>query len=224
MTAGSSTATNALSPTHRSPICSSSSRAPGPPTTTAPESRSFWCLRTPRAFDVGVKDAKMGQEGAWTADVNFTDVRVARQRADRRQRGHRLPGSDDVVGPWPGPHRRTGCRDRATRARRIRRLRRNSHTGRETDRDFPTRTGDARRPADGRHGRTRTGPRHRATLAHRRGPQDRAVGGQAVLHRNGRQGSRSRGAGTRRQRLHARGPGRADLSRRSAAAVVRGHQ
>jgi acyl-CoA dehydrogenase len=26
--------------------------------------------------DVGVKDAKMGQEGAWTADVNFTDVRV----------------------------------------------------------------------------------------------------------------------------------------------------
>jgi acyl-CoA dehydrogenase len=26
--------------------------------------------------EVGVKDAKMGQEGAWTADVNFTDVRV----------------------------------------------------------------------------------------------------------------------------------------------------
>lgn len=25
---------------------------------------------------VGAKDAKMGQEGAWTADVNFTDVRV----------------------------------------------------------------------------------------------------------------------------------------------------
>jgi acyl-CoA dehydrogenase len=27
--------------------------------------------------EVGVKDAKMGQEGAWTADVRFTDVRVA---------------------------------------------------------------------------------------------------------------------------------------------------
>jgi acyl-CoA dehydrogenase len=27
--------------------------------------------------EVGAKDAKMGQEGAWTADVNFTDVRVA---------------------------------------------------------------------------------------------------------------------------------------------------
>ncbi len=26
--------------------------------------------------EVGVKDAKMGQEGAWTSDVNFTDVRV----------------------------------------------------------------------------------------------------------------------------------------------------
>src|ERR1700742_469877 len=26
--------------------------------------------------EVGTKDAKMGQEGAWTADVNFTDVRV----------------------------------------------------------------------------------------------------------------------------------------------------
>ena len=27
-------------------------------------------------LEVGVKDRKMGQEGAWTADVNFTDVRV----------------------------------------------------------------------------------------------------------------------------------------------------
>ncbi|OOK78142.1 acyl-CoA dehydrogenase, C-terminal domain protein [Mycobacterium kansasii] len=26
--------------------------------------------------EVGAKDAKMGQEGAWTADVNFNDVRV----------------------------------------------------------------------------------------------------------------------------------------------------
>jgi acyl-CoA dehydrogenase len=29
-----------------------------------------------RGVEVGVKDAKMGQEGAWTSDVNFTDVRV----------------------------------------------------------------------------------------------------------------------------------------------------
>ena len=26
--------------------------------------------------EVGAKDAKMGQEGAWTADVRFNDVRV----------------------------------------------------------------------------------------------------------------------------------------------------
>ncbi|MDF2826565.1 MAG: acyl-CoA dehydrogenase domain protein, partial [Mycobacterium sp.] len=31
--------------------------------------------RTP-GVQIGAKDAKMGQEGAWTSDVNFTDVRV----------------------------------------------------------------------------------------------------------------------------------------------------
>jgi acyl-CoA dehydrogenase len=30
-----------------------------------------------QGVEVGAKDKKMGQEGAWTADVNFTDVRVA---------------------------------------------------------------------------------------------------------------------------------------------------
>ena len=35
--------------------------------------------------EVGAKDAKMGQEGAWTADVNFDEVRVRDGRADRRQ-------------------------------------------------------------------------------------------------------------------------------------------
>ncbi|MDV3126580.1 acyl-CoA/acyl-ACP dehydrogenase [Mycobacterium sp. 21AC1] len=38
--------------------------------------------------EVGAKDAKMGQEGAWTADVTFTDVRVA---ADAL-----IGGSEDV--------------------------------------------------------------------------------------------------------------------------------
>ena len=41
---------------------------------------------------------------------------------------------------------------------------------------------------------------------HRRRPWDCAVGGEVVLHRNGRQGRRSRGPGSRRQRLYARGP------------------
>ncbi|AKS35152.1 acyl-CoA dehydrogenase [Mycolicibacterium goodii] len=38
--------------------------------------------------EVGPKDAKMGQEGAWTADVNFTDVRVPA--------GALVGGSEDV--------------------------------------------------------------------------------------------------------------------------------
>src|ERR1700677_3979594 len=38
--------------------------------------------------EVGAKDAKMGQEGAWTADVRFTDVRV--------ETGALVGGSEDV--------------------------------------------------------------------------------------------------------------------------------
>ena len=38
--------------------------------------------------EVGVKDAKMGQEGAWTADVSFTDVRVPD--------GALIGGSEDI--------------------------------------------------------------------------------------------------------------------------------
>ena len=98
---------------------------------------------------VGAKDAKMGQEGAWTADVSFDDVRVPDARADRRQRRHRLPGRDDLAGARPRAHRRAGGRDRATRPRRIRRVRRHRDAGWNPDREFPTGAGDARRPADG---------------------------------------------------------------------------
>ncbi|MCB0939868.1 MAG: acyl-CoA dehydrogenase family protein [Mycobacterium sp.] len=38
--------------------------------------------------EIGVKDAKMGQEGAWTSDVNFTDVRVGRDTL--------VGGSEDI--------------------------------------------------------------------------------------------------------------------------------
>ena len=85
---GSSTGRSASSPTRRSPTCSSSSPAPGRPTTTAPASRSSWCPPTPRASQVGAKDAKMGQEGAWTADVSFNDVRVPD--------GALIGGSEDI--------------------------------------------------------------------------------------------------------------------------------
>jgi len=38
--------------------------------------------------EIGVKDAKMGQEGAWTSDVNFTDVRVGNDTL--------IGGSEDI--------------------------------------------------------------------------------------------------------------------------------
>ncbi len=38
--------------------------------------------------EIGAKDAKMGQEGAWTSDVNFTDVRVGRDTL--------IGGSEDI--------------------------------------------------------------------------------------------------------------------------------
>jgi acyl-CoA dehydrogenase len=38
--------------------------------------------------EIGVKDAKMGQEGAWTSDVNFTDVRVGDETL--------IGGSEDI--------------------------------------------------------------------------------------------------------------------------------
>jgi acyl-CoA dehydrogenase len=41
-----------------------------------------------RGVEVGTKDAKMGQEGAWTADVRFTDVRVPA--------GALVGGSEDI--------------------------------------------------------------------------------------------------------------------------------
>ncbi len=118
--------------------------------------------RRRRASQVGAKDAKMGQEGAWTADVSFTDVRVPDSRTGRRQRGHRLPGGDDLAGAGPRAHRGAGGRHRAARARRIRGLRRDRHPGRHADRRLPTGAGHARRPADRRAGRARAGPRHRA--------------------------------------------------------------
>jgi acyl-CoA dehydrogenase len=42
-----------------------------------------------RGVEIGVKDKKMGQEGAWTADVTFTDVRVP---------GSALVGGDEDAG------------------------------------------------------------------------------------------------------------------------------
>ena len=73
---GSSTARSGSSPTRRRPTCSWCSPGPGPPTSRAPASRCSWSPRTRHGVEVGAKDRKMGQEGAWTSDVVFSDVRV----------------------------------------------------------------------------------------------------------------------------------------------------
>ena len=73
---GCSTAPNASSPTPPSPTSSWSSPAPTPTPSATAASRRSWCRPgTPGAL-VGPKDHKMGQFGAWTADVHLDDVRV----------------------------------------------------------------------------------------------------------------------------------------------------
>ena len=108
--------------------------------------------------EVGTKDAKMGQEGAWTADVRFTDVRVPA--------GALVGGSEDIgyraamtsLARGPDPHRRASRGRRAAGTRRIRGVRGHRHAGRYPDRELPARAGDARRPADRGDGRPRPGP------------------------------------------------------------------
>ena len=114
--------------------------------------------------EVGAKDAKMGQEGAWTSDVNFNDVRVPDSALVGGSRGHRLPRGDDLAGARPHAHRRAGRRRRAARPRRVGGLRRDRHPGRHADRRVPAGAGDDRRPADRRDGRPGPGPRRRADV------------------------------------------------------------
>ena len=112
-----------------SPTCSWCSREPVPPTTPAPGIAVFLVPADAAGVEVGSKDAKMGQEGAWTADVRFTDVRVPESCAGRRQRGRRLPSGDDLAGARPDPHRRAGGRGRSAGSGRIRRVRGHRHPG-----------------------------------------------------------------------------------------------
>ena len=73
---GSSTARSGSSPTRRRPTCSWCSPAPGRPTSRAPGIAVFLVPADTPGVEVGAKDRKMGQEGAWTSDVVFSDVRV----------------------------------------------------------------------------------------------------------------------------------------------------
>ena len=196
------------------------------PTTTAPASRCSWCPPTPHGVEVGAKDAKMGQEGRWTADVTFTDVRVADARrwsAASEDIGYRAAMTSLARGRVHIAALAVGSR--AARARRVGRLRRHRHPGRHPDRRLPAGAGDDRRPADRRAGRPGTGPRRRTQV----GRRHRRTAGSRRRRRSCSAPKwparcRSRGPGPRRHRLHARGAGRAHLPRRPAAAPLRGHQ
>ena len=174
--------------------------------------------------EVGTKDAKMGQEGAWTADVRFTDVRVPAGAlvGGSEDIGYRAAMTSLARGRIHIAALAVGAAQRALDESVT--LRGDGHPGRHTDRELPAGAGDARRPADRGDGRSRARPRRRPAVAHRPGSTCRPVGGQGVLHRNGRQGRRSRRADPRWQRIHARGAGRTYLPRRAPAATVRGNQ
>ena len=79
--------------------------------------------------EIGVKDAKMGQEGAWTSDVNFTDVRVGRDTLVGGSEDIGYRARDDVAGAGTHPHRRTGRRLGPTGAGRVGGLRGVRHQG-----------------------------------------------------------------------------------------------
>ncbi len=75
--AGSSTASSATSPTPRRPTCSWCSPRDRP--RQAPPGKGIGVFVVPAGTDgvaVAARDHKMGQAGAWTADVAFTGVRV----------------------------------------------------------------------------------------------------------------------------------------------------
>ncbi len=103
---GSSTARSVSSPTRRSPTCSSSSRARARPTTTARASRYSWCPPTPPVSRSAPRTPRWARKAPGPPTSASTDVRVPAAALDRRQRGHRIPGGDDLAGAWPRPHRR----------------------------------------------------------------------------------------------------------------------
>ena len=129
---GCSTAPSATSPTRPSPTCSWCSRGPIPP---PPAPRH---LRVPRPDRHSRPDGrparthKMGQFGAWTADVHLDDVRLPAE-ARRRRRGRYRPGLPHrraVPRPRPRAHRRPVRRDGGPAGRRVGRVRAHPGTGR----------------------------------------------------------------------------------------------
>ncbi len=164
----------------------------------------FYVPRDTLGLSVGPRDKKMGQFGAWTADVYLDRVRV--------------PGSA-LIGGSPGTGYATAMRCLAHGRLHIgalcvglaQRLVDESvawattrRAGRRADRRAPARAGDARRLAGRADGRAR--PRAEAARALRRGRghEDGAGVREVLLLGDGRPGRRPGRTGPRRGRLHAR--------------------
>ncbi len=135
---------------------------------------------------VAEHDRKMGQDGSWTADVHFDGVRVPASSlvGGSEDVGYRAAmvslarGRVHISGLAVGAAQRAPRRIPAPRGRH--------HAGRHADRRLPTGAS-----APGRHGdpvgrRSGAGPRRRRQVGLRRRSSDRAVGGETVLHRDGR--------------------------------------
>ncbi len=174
--------------------------------------------------EVGAKDRKMGQEGAWTSDVVFSDVRVPASAlvGGDVDAGYRAAMTSLARGRVHMAALAVGTAQRALDE---------SVAYAASATQGGTVIGDFQLVqamlADQQTGVLAGRALVRETAAavrQRRGPADRPVRRQAVLHRDGGPGGRPRGADPRRLRLHARRAGRADLPRRAAAAAVRGHQ
>ncbi len=93
---------------------------------------TFLVPRDAAGLTVGPKDHKMGQFGAWTADVYLDDVRVPHANLIGGDAGPapRLPHRDAEPRPRSRPHRRDVCRHVRAAGRRDRELRRHPRAGR----------------------------------------------------------------------------------------------
>ena len=140
---------------------------------------------------VGPRDHKMGQRGAWTAEVVFDDVRVPQDRlVGEEGRGYR--SAMTVAGPGPAAHRRGVRRHRAADPGRVGRPRRDQQAGRPAHRQLPAGPGHAGRLLRRDRGGPVPGPVHRGRLRRRAQRGGWPVGRQAVLQRDGVPGRRPR--------------------------------
>jgi acyl-CoA dehydrogenase len=157
--------------------------------------------------EVGAKDAKMGQEGAWTADVSFADVRVGDSAlvGGSEDIGYRAAMTSLARGRIHIAALAVGAAQRALDE---------SVTYAATATQGGTPIGEFQLVA------AMLADQQAGVMPARRRSQNRTFCCEALLHRDGRQGRRSRRSGPRRQRIHAGRARGTHLPRRSPAAAV----